>query len=435
MAVAPIVRILRPLLAPGRGGRVSLRTLVAIRWFALLGQSGALLLVHLSLGYPLPIFSALGVVAASAAVNVVASLQRPRPIRLAERDAALYLGFDILQLAALLYLTGGLSNPFAVLILAPVTISATILSRNTTILLCAVTVAALTGLGLVYWPLPWPDPGLVLPATYLFGVWFALVLATVFIATYTWQVAAEAERISDALAASQLALAREQRVSAVGALAAAAAHELGSPLGTIAVVAKDLARELPVDGPLGEDVALLLGQVDRCRAILAELQQRPEREQPFARLALPVLIETAAAPYRRQGVAFAVQSEGDGPPPTAPQAPELMHGLGNLLQNAFQFAAGAVTVSVAWDAEAVWVRIADDGPGFPAAVLTRLGEPYVSGREDPDGGMGLGIFIAETLLARTGAATDAANRPEGGATVAIRWDRVTLDGLGQSTPG
>ncbi|MGE0714185.1 MAG: ActS/PrrB/RegB family redox-sensitive histidine kinase [Alphaproteobacteria bacterium] len=425
--------------APSRGetrGWVNLRTLVAIRWLAVIGQAAALMIVHFSLGYQLPFGTALLIVAASAAVNLIATLQRPahfRPThsRLADRDVAAYLAFDVFQLAGLLYLTGGLANPFAVLILAPVTVSATILSRPPTIGLCLFTVATIVGLGFFHWPLPWAGGGFELPATYTLGVGAALVLATLFIAAYTWQVADEARRVTDALAATQLALSREQQLSAVGALAAAAAHELGSPLGTIAVVARELARELPPDGPWREDVALLESQVVRCRTILAELAQQPERNAPFAGIPLSVLVDLAAAPHRLPDVAFSIERVGpaDPPEPVAAERPELRHAIGNLLQNAFQFAETAVVARIDWDADRARVAIRDDGPGFPPEVLARIGEPYLSGRDTAGESMGLGFFIAETLLARTGAEVAVENVSAGGAEVVIRWDRRQLEGL------
>ncbi|BBK34593.1 two-component system sensor histidine kinase RegB [Stella humosa] len=410
---------------------VNLRTLVAIRWLAVIGQAATLVFVQVSLGYPLPLATALLVVGASAAVNIVATLQRPAQTRLTDRDAAAYLAFDVFQLSGLLFLTGGLENPFAVLILAPVTVSATILSRPTTIGLCLFTLLAIVVLVFFRWPLPWPPPGLELPPMYRFGVAAALALATVFIAAYTWQVTAEARRLTEALAATQMALAREQQLSAVGALAAAAAHELGSPLGTIAVVARELSRELPDKGPWREDLDLLESQVARCRDILAELAQRPERNSPFDGIALSLLVDLAAAPHLPAHIDFEIVRDGPDEPaePIVPERPELRHALGNLLQNAFQFADSEVRATVGWDATEAWILVRDDGPGFRPEVLARIGEPYVSGRDRPGGSMGLGIFIAETLLARTGAGLAVENAASGGAEVAIRWHRDRLEGL------
>ncbi|HEV2300812.1 MAG TPA: ATP-binding protein, partial [Stellaceae bacterium] len=214
-----------------------------------------------------------------------------------------------------------------------------------------------------------------------------------------------------AVTATQLALAREQRVSAVGALAAAAAHELGSPLATIAVVAKELARDLPAKSPHAEDAALLLSQSERCRQILADLSQQPEEDggSPYARLSISALVEAAGAihPEQRRDprvrLIFAATGDPAEAEPVVPRSPEIVHGLNNLIQNALQFARREVSVTTHWDVAAVSVEIADDGPGFAQSLINRLGEPYLSTRAGGSGHMGLGIFIAQSLLERSGA--------------------------------
>ncbi len=414
---------------------VAARTLAAIRWVALGGQVTTLLVVHFGLGFPLPLALALVIVAASAVLNLTLMGRRPGRDRLHEREATLYLGFDILQLSALLFVTGGLDNPFALLVLAPVTVSATILTRRSTIQLCAAAIVCVSVLAFAHLPLPWAEVGFRLPAIYKGGLWIALVVALAFNAAYAWWVAEEARRISAALAATQDALAHQRRLAAVGALAAAAAHELGSPLGTIAVVARELVRELPPDGDLAEDARLLLSESQRCRDILASLSRRsePEPHTPFAELPFDALVDQAAEPHHRDGIAVIIEAHGpEGRPVTAPApavrpTPELLHGLGSILQNAVQFAAATVEVTVAWNAAgAVSVEVEDDGPGFAAAVVSRLGEPYVSTRASRDGHMGLGLFIARTLLERTGAEIGFANRAGGGARVTVRWPQVPI---------
>ncbi len=256
-------------------------------------------------------------------------------------------------------------------------------------------------------------------------------MASIMLACYVFRVAHESRRITDALAASQLALAREQRLSALGGLAAAAAHELGTPLGTIAVIASELARDVPEDSPIAEDIALLRSQSDRCRKILAELSRKPEADggPPFERLPLTALLEAAAAPHRTtQALLSIVVRTADGvPEPTVRRSPEIIHGVGNLLQNALQFAEHEVEAIARWDDQSVELVITDDGPGFSSHVLGRLGEPYISVRTDRSGHMGLGIFIAETLLGRTGGTVEFGNRREGGARVVIRWPRQALE--------
>jgi two-component system sensor histidine kinase RegB len=421
--------------AGGERGRVSLRTLIWIRWIAVAGQAVTLLIVHLALGFTLPLEIALGVVATSALINFANQMQRTGSLRLGDRDAMTYLAYDVVQLGALLYLTGGLQNPFALLVLAPVTVGATILSRRSVMMLCALAVGVATLLAIWHLPLPWDEDQLEFPPLYVLAVWLALTLSTLFIAAYSWSVTEEGRRISDAYAAAQLALAREQRISAVGALAAAAAHELGSPLGTIAVIAKELARDLPADGPMAEDARLLLSETARCRTILQELAQKREADggTPYDRLPLSALVEAAGEPYRVPHALLTLKVEGNPEDqPLVARSPEIMHGLGNLVQNAVQFAIAEVVVRTQWDQQWVTVTVIDDGPGFPTQVLSRLGEPYLSGRDEDAEHMGLGIFIAETLLRRTGAKLHFANGAEGGAVVRVRWPRralVTVAGL------
>src|SRR5437763_371983 len=410
--------------------RISLRRLVLIGWVAVAGQALALLVVHYVLEFPLPLAPVFGVVACSAALNLFFAIHHRAATRLGEREAAYFLGYDLLQLGLLLCLTGGLENPFSILILAPVTVAATILSRPPVIGLAVFAMIIITVLALWHVPLPWRADPPVFPPELVIGIWTALVLATVFIGAYTWSVAAEARRLRDAVAATQLALAREQRVSAVGALAAAAAHELGSPLATIAVVAKELVRELPADSPHAEDAMLLLSQSERCREILAQLARHPDDDttSPYAPLPTSALVEAAGTLHRDPRVRLIFATAGHpADEPLVSRSPEIMHGLNNLIQNAVQFARREVSVTISWDKDTVTVEVADDGPGFPAHLLGRLGEPYLSTRAGDSNHMGLGIFIAQSLLERSGADLTFDNLVEGGAHVVISWNRANLE--------
>ena len=413
-------------------GRLRLRTLVVIRWVAVMGQAAAVVVVDLGLGFALPLVPVMGTVFLGAVSNVLMAITRPAQARLSDRDGAIYLAFDVLQLSLLLFLTGGVQNPFAILLLAPVAIAAATLSGPSTIGLGALTLAAIGLLGVFHLRLPWRDTGVELEATYQLGIVVALVVATLFIAVYAWSLANAQRRMSDALAATQAALAREQRLSALGALAAAAAHELGSPLSTIAVVAQELKREVPADSPLAEDIRLLVEQSRRCRDILARLAERPEQSggAPYAELPISALVaaaaEASADAHPVIAVTFASEGEGASAEPVVARSPEILHALANLIENARQFARGTVTVSTRWNAAALSVTVADDGPGFALDVLGELGEPYLTSRRAA-GHMGLGVFIAKTLLERTGARVAFANRAEGGAEVAISWRRADIE--------
>jgi two-component system, sensor histidine kinase RegB len=412
-----------------RGDRLRLRTLIMIRWVAAAGQTITVLAVHFGLGYPLPLPVCLAVVATLVLSNLILAQRGAGRARLDDRAGVVLLGFDVLQLAALLYVTGGLQNPFSILIIAPVMVSATILSRTSTVALTALSIVSISLLAFFRTPLPWSPGALELPTVYILGIWTALAVASVFISTYVWSVSEEARRMSEALAATQTSLLRQQRLTALGGLVAAAAHELGSPLATIAVVAKELSREVPRNSPIAEDVDLLLSQSERCREILAGLARTPEASgpEPFDRLPLRQLLESAAEPYQSDDIAmeFRTDPAADGDEPIVARSPEILGGLGTLMQNAVQFAGGQVTVISYWDDDAVRVTVHDDGAGFSPSVLSAIGEPFISTRSDDGEHMGLGIFIAQTLLERVGAHLTFNNR--GGAEVVIRWPRVILD--------
>ncbi|NBB82518.1 MAG: ActS/PrrB/RegB family redox-sensitive histidine kinase [Alphaproteobacteria bacterium] len=427
--------------APGLlgGGLVSLHTLILIRWVAVVGQAAAVAATAWVFGYDLPAGAAFAVIGVSVLLNLAAMVQGRTRVRLGERDAALYLGYDLVQLSVLLFLTGGILNPFVVLLLAPLTVSATTLARGSTILLTAIVLASVSLLALWHYPVPGGGGVLDASPTYRAAAWVALCLSAIFVTWYVRRVAEETRRVGDALAASQLALARSQRATALGALAAAAAHELGTPLATISLTAKELASDLPEGSLEADDARLLAEQADRCRTILSDLAARPDSGggDPFDRLSLTGLIEAAAAPHARADIDLLVEpmpldaSEA----PKVAQTPELIHGLGNLLQNALQFARRRVTVRAEWSRQIVRITITDDGPGFPPGLINRLGEPYISGGTggrdrrggDAAGHMGLGIFIASTLLESTGATVRFAGERGGGAQVAVDWRRTMLE--------
>src|SRR3954468_6942137 len=321
----------------GAGGRVRLRTLSNLRWMAVAGQSAALFLVYFALGYSLPILYCACAIAVSAALNIVLALRYPPTHRLTNREATFYLAFDVLQLAALLYLTGGMTNPFALMFLAPVVIAATTLNLGNVLILAGIAFASVSLIAVAHRPLPWPaGEALDLPQLYQAGIWTALVIGIGFTSVYAWRIASESARMSAGLAATQLALSREHRLAALGALATAAAHELGTPLGTIAVVARELERALPEQSPEIEDVRLLRQQAERCRAIIARLAN-PEEAMlgATARLPLGALLEDIAAPLQGDDLTIDIQvpPADAAPEPQVWRAPELLHGFGNILEN------------------------------------------------------------------------------------------------------
>lgn len=417
---------------------VRLDTLVRLRWLAIIGQSTAVLVVYYGLDFDLPIYACIAAIILAAWLNVALRLRFHMTQRLEPDRAAWLLAFDIAELAVLLFLTGGLQNPFAFLFLGPVLLSATALPPRFTLLLGGFAVACATVLVFVHYPLPWDseDP-LQLPPIYMMGVWMCILLAIGFIGVYAWQITEESRQLSDALAATELVLAREQHLSQLDGLAAAAAHELGTPLSTISVIARELERAIAADAPHGDDVRLLREQAKRCRDILAKLTELSAGGEPFDRMRLTALIEEVVAPHRNFGVTIDVITPSDrAAEPVGARNPAILYGLGNLLENAIDFAHDRVLVDAKWDEDSVAVTISDDGPGFAPEILTRIGEPYVTSRrhhlndtgEEPKG-LGLGFFIAKTLLERSGATLSFENRaiPERGAVVGLHWSRSDFE--------
>lgn len=439
-------RILNPEMRLGEGesGRVRLQTLVLLRWLAIAGQLVAVLLVSIGLNFPLPLGMCLLAILASAGLNIFLTLRYRSTKRLPDWQAAVYFAIDLAQLAVLLFLTGGLQNPFALLFMAPVTISATTLSLRSTIALLFLSLIYVTSLAFFHMPLPWwPNETFVVPDLYLIGNWTAISLGLAFMAAYAWRISQESKRMSAALSATQFVLARAQRLSALDGLAAAAAHELGTPLGTISLVAKELQRGGLTPEEMKGDLDLLASQAERCKEILGRLSREPTGEDAlYSRLPLHVLLDEIINPHRDLDVDFSVSilaGETETIEPEIWRRPEILYGLGNFIENAADFAHSEVSLIVVYSSSKIMLSIIDDGPGFAPDVIERLGEPYVTTRprqrdrvKAADGeheGMGLGFFIAKTLLERTQARVEINNRQDGhiGAQVTVIWPREAIE--------
>ena len=419
-----------------------------MRWIAVLGQAATVAAVYFALGFELPIGLCALIISLSAWLNIYLGTRYEGHLWLKSGYASVLLSYDVLQLTALLYLTGGLQNPFVFLIVAPVTVSASKQPVKHTIFLGLLATACITVLTHFHLPLPWyPGETLVLPLTYIYGAWVALVSGAIFFALYARRIAKEARLMSDALAATEAVLSREQSFSALDGLAAAAAHELGTPLSTIAVIATELLREMPSDSPHGDDLQLLKSQAMRCRDILAKLSAGASDEDDIVLSRQPVshLLEEVVEPYAVFDIDIDVKvSPANGmskdgklaKEPVFRRNPGLLYGLGNIIENATDFARDRVDISAIWDKDTVTVTIADDGPGFAPEIRDRMGEPYVTTRAASESdsvtrsagdgnGLGLGFFIAKTLLERSGAKLIYSNRqlPDEGAVVRITWRR------------
>ena len=417
--------------------RLHVETLVKLRWLALTGQTAAALITYFVLGFSLPLGACLLVIAMSAVLNIGLRFSYGRVDQLNELPAAAVLAFDILQLTALLYLTGGIENPFSMLFLAPIMISAVSLGGWMTLSLTALMIAAASLLTVAHYPLPWfAGETLKLPLIYATGVWTAHVVSAAFIAIYLWLVALEARKLADALTATELVLAREQHLTQLDGLAAAAAHELGTPLATVTLVVRDLQKQIPATDPLAEDIALLAEQVARCRNILGKLTSLGgDAGDILDEMTLSLMIEEVVGPQRYFGVNIVIVEKGEGRQPIARRNTGILYGLGNLIENAIDFAAAEVRIIARWDAGSVMLVIEDDGPGFSPDVIGRIGAPYVTtktnrrAKSEDGAGLGLGLFIAKTLLERSGAVVTTANvpPPKSGARIKIVWPRTAFE--------
>jgi two-component system sensor histidine kinase RegB len=419
-------------------GRLGAGVLIGLRWLTLGAELAAVLAAGLWLGLRGPLAACLGVIAAAAGVNLILALAVQARRATGEWALALQLGFDIVQMSAILALTGGILNPFCLLLIAPVTLAAASLRGRFAFLVGGLAAAALIVMSLWSLAPPWPSfAPATTPLLFRLAIAAATLTGIALTAGYAWRAAAEAARMELALNMTQRVLAREQRLSALGGLAAAAAHELGTPLATIAVVAKEMARQAPPHGPLREDADLLVSQAERCREILTRLTEEPETDDAVhARMTLLQFANEAIEPHLGAGIR--VEAVVAGPPGARPpeirRMPEVLHAMTSFVENAVDFAKSEVLVSVRFDEAMVGVEVRDDGPGFSTDILAKLGQPYVTSRPGAEGsrsghiGMGLGFFIAKTLLERTGAQVDFHNaRHGGGAIIAARWPRAAIE--------
>lgn len=418
---------------------VRLDTILRLRWLAALGQMATIFVVSEGLDFEVPVIPCVIIIGLSCALNLALQTAFNPVHRLEPRYAAALLAINIAELAALLALTGGLQNPFSFLFLAPVLISATALPTRITLALGFFAAACATALGFFHMPLPWNgDEPLVLPRTYMIAVWISIVLALGVTSLYAFQITEEARKLSDALAATELVLTREQHLTQIDGLAAAAAHELGTPLSTIFLISRELEQSIQTNGfdeHARGDLKTLREQAQRCREILAKITQLSSQGAPFDRMPLSTLIEEAVAPHRDFGIAIKVRiALAKDSEPVGMRNPAILYGVGNIMENAVDFARERVEVDARWNAETVEIVISDDGPGIPPDILKRIGEPYLTRRRAGDasgerGGLGLGVFIARTLLERTGAKVSFTNRifPDHGAVVTIVWPRSSFE--------
>ena len=459
-------KIERSFTKSARGDWIRLITLTHLRWLAVFGQLVAVLVGYYILNLDFDLFICLGLILLSSALNSITTMYFPKTKRLSEYQNMLVLLYDLLQLGFMLFFTGGLTNPFSVLILAPVIISATVLNLKFTVLLGISAGTIITFLSEFYIPLKYQS-GVVLEPPYLLliGNWLALSIAILFIAVYSRRVATETFSMSQALQAMQMALEREQRLTSLGGIVAAAAHELGTPLATIKLASTELQHGFSDMKELNQDLDLISKQVDRCKDILSNIGRRGKEDIFLRNMPIMIILQEAAEHYldKNKRVVFSLNDKvgkdledfNKDPQLLIARKPELIYGLRNIIQNAVDFSNDSVWLDVKYDKNTVTFQISDDGEGFPIHLLGRLGEPFLIegvGEKYFDisrphyEGMGLGLFIAKTLLEHLGGIVSFKNRDwyartqtewkgkvsgtevsSKGAIVTVQFDRADLE--------
>jgi two-component system sensor histidine kinase RegB len=449
-----------------RSDWVRLRTLILLRWMAIIGQSAAVLVAVYFLALDISIILCFSVIGASAVANIIAITQYPENKRLTDKEAMFTLLFDLTQLIFLLFLTGGLNNPFALLILAPVTISATTLRLRSTIFLGVCAIVMVTIVTRYHIPLKGFDGHIYeLPLLFTLGFWNALIIGILFLASYARRVSVEAHSMNQALLATQMALDREQKLTDLGGVVAAAAHELGTPLATIKLVSTELEDELEKIPELKEDAKLIREQANRCNEILKSMGSVGKEDLHLRSVPITEIVRQAAEPHLNRGkeISFTFYSEecddSKNDEPIVERSAQIIHGLRNLIQNAVDFSFKNVWIDVNWSKEKITVRVVDDGEGFSLDMLGQIGEPFITRRDQTEQktprpeyeGMGLGVFIAKTLLERSGASLSFSNNSDSldvkdfrnkGAIVEVHWpspkialkQSVVFGPLGENKP-
>ncbi len=416
-------------------------TLIWLRWIAIFGQTAAILIVEYVLDLDLALQASLLVIAASAWLNVILSISARENRRISEKNLFAQLFFDLVQLGLLLGLTGGLSNPFLVLFAAPVVVAVTALRFRDAAALFALTFFMILLLAEFALPLPWQNGQIIKVDSQLYqlGLAAATIITIGFTGIYVWRISSDRNRMANALTATEAALANEHRLSALGGLAAATAHELGTPLGTIQLVAKELSRNLDSANDkkdwqsIRSDLDLILSQAVSCRQILGKLSNPGAENDPFhARHSLSSLLEEICAAQIQTDIELGYYVDGSGPEPQLQRRPEISHAMNAFVENAISFAKEKVQITAQWDSEQITISICDDGPGFDPVIQERLGDPYVTSRQGGNargqGGLGLGFFISKNLIERTdGIIAVSRSDTLGGAKVIIRWSREKIE--------
>tara|TARA_A100001011_G_C14298421_1_gene839576 strand:+ start:1063 stop:2346 length:1284 start_codon:yes stop_codon:yes gene_type:complete len=406
-------------------------TLVTLRWIANIGQFIAINLVYFYLDFLFPFIASIAIISFGIITNLYLQFFI-RSVQLKDFYAARFLSLDLLQLFLLLYLTGGISNPFSILIIIPTIVSSTFLSMGTTIILGILTLIFLFMLTTFHYPLPGiHESNFTFPTYFLIGYFIAIVIGLIFLSYFGIRFTGETKKRSDASVKMQQIIAREYELESLGGQAAAAAHSLGTPLTTISVVAKELRKEIGEESRHTKDLDLLVSQSRKCGDILKKISQKKILEDKFiSSVKLEDLLEEIIKSFEETSEKkIELICKDDQNKIYIQRSPEVVYGLRNFLGNAVKFASQNVNIFLKSDTKKIEIRIDDDGPGFAEDIIKYIGEPYIKSKEvNPNSGTGLGTFLGKTFLERKGAKLNFTN--EGrlkGASVSITWNTSDLE--------
>ena len=402
------------------------KTVVILRWIALIGQLITIYIVHFFLNFNLPIILCSITIFCGGLTNIFIQFTF-RKNQLSNIESTILLFYDVIQLSVLIYLTGGVTNPFVIFLVVPAIVSSTLLNLPSTFFLSFITSVSLLLLTFNYYPLP--SAGNIhfhVPDYYLYSIPTALIIVLIFLNYFGFRFGHEARKRSEALNRLESVLAKEQELDSIGHQAAAAAHSLGTPLSTITVIAKELKKEVSNNPKYSEDVETILTEVKRCGNILKKLSKREIVDDIYvSNISLEDLlfeIKNSFEESSKKNIELYLNKKNKKTP--IRRSPELTYGIRNFVGNAVKFSKNKVSINLINEKDEIKIKIVDDGPGFPSDVFNIIGEPYIASKSKKfktKAGLGLGTFIGKTLLERKKANIEFINSENGGATVEITW--------------
>ena len=408
------------------------KTLVTLRWMALVGQYLTICIVHFIFQFELPFFYCSLIIFIGFLTNLYLQFKFSKN-QLNNFASTSFLFYDLLQLSFLLYLTGGITNPFSILLIVPAIVSSTFLNLKSTINLSTVTILILVILTIYNLPLPhYGELHFHVPDTYMYALPMAIIITLIFLTYFGVRFGLESRKRTEALNKLELILAKEHELESIGLQAAAAAHSLGTPLSTITVIARELEKEIGKSSKHSKDIELLLSQTKRCSDILKDLSQDQLKEDSFlSGITAGELLNSIVRSFSKiSEKKLSLLTEKNVLNPRIERTLEITYGLRNFIGNAAKYSNSLIDISLESNNKITEVKICDDGPGFSEDVVSMLGEPYIRSKNkiiSSKSGLGLGTFIGKTLLERMKAKVNFSKCPEtNGAMVTIRWQTKDL---------